>query len=83
MWTIAFWKDTAERAIKTFAQVFSVFITAGVTGLLDVEWLVALSIAGGATLFSVLTSVASAPASTPGTASIVNVIRYDPVQTTE
>ncbi len=53
-----FWKDTAERAIKTFAQSFVASLAVG-TGLLDVDWLNALSIAGLATVISVFTSIGS------------------------
>lgn len=60
MFTTAFWKATAERAVKTFAQGLLAAIGTGVTGLLDVAWGSALSFAGLAALLSVLTSLASA-----------------------
>lgn len=53
-----FWKDTAERAVKTFAQSF-VASLAVATGLLDVDWVNALSIAGLATVISLFTSIGS------------------------
>lgn len=53
-----FWKDTAERAVKTFAQSLVASLAVG-TGLLDVDWVNALSISGLATVISVLTSVGS------------------------
>jgi hypothetical protein len=59
MFTVPFWKATAERAVKTFAQSFGAFIVLGTTGLLDLDWATAASISGAATLLSVLTSVAS------------------------
>lgn len=58
MFTKTFLKDTAERAVKTFAQSLVASLAVG-TGLLDVDWLNALSIAGLATIISVLTSVGS------------------------
>ncbi|MFK4781307.1 holin [Lactococcus petauri] len=58
MFTKSFLKDTAERAIKTFAQSFVASLAVG-TGLLDVDWLNALSIAGLATVISVFTSIGS------------------------
>jgi hypothetical protein len=33
MWTVAFWKATAERAIKTFAQVLVALVGTNLTGL--------------------------------------------------
>ncbi|AAB18723.1 Holin [Lactococcus cremoris] len=66
-----FFKDMAERAIKTFAQAMIGALGAGATGLIGVDWLQALSIAGFATVVSILTSLASG---IPGdnTASLVN-----------
>jgi hypothetical protein len=68
-----FWKDTAERAVKTFAQALAAVFGAEGLGLLNAPWGTALSTAGMAAVLSVLTSVASASAGTPGTASLVSV----------
>ncbi len=59
MFSKAFALATAERAVKTFAQTLVALLSVGATGLLDVDWPVALSAAGLATLLSVLTSIAS------------------------
>lgn len=59
MFTKTFWKDTVERAVKTFAQSLAAVMTAGATGVLDVDWVNALSVSLLATLVSVLTSVGS------------------------
>lgn len=68
--TASFWKRTAERAVKTFAQV--------AVGLLTVElvidsstWVNALVTVGVATLGSVLTSIASARVGDPEDPSLV------------
>jgi len=53
-----FWKCTAERAIKAFAQSLVALLSASSLGLLDVNWVATLSTAAMATLLSVLTSVA-------------------------
>jgi len=53
-----FWIDTFDRAISTFAQAGVAVLTAGATGLLDVDWQQALSVSGLAATVSVLTSVA-------------------------
>ncbi|WP_052280792.1 holin [Nocardia vulneris] len=58
MRTAKFWTDTAERAGKTFAQALLASMTVGVA-ITDIDWASALSIAGTATLASVLISMAS------------------------
>lgn len=58
MFTVKFWKDSAERAIRTLAQSFVATITVG-TSLIDIDWQQSLGIAGTAALLSVLTSVAA------------------------
>ena len=65
-----FWEDTAERAIKTFAQALLGVFVAGVT-IMSVDWVDALAIGSTATLVSVLTSIASAGARNPESASLV------------
>ena len=57
--TREFWEGTAERAIKTFAQSLLGVLMGGASGLLDVDWVAALSVAGLATVGSVLTSLAT------------------------
>lgn len=64
MWTRKFWLDATERAVKTFAQALLVLLGAGMVNVLAVGWETDLGLAGGAALLSVLTSVASAQAST-------------------
>ena len=71
MWTRAFWKDSAERSIKTFAQTAVSFLVIGTTGVLEVNWEQIVSVSGIAALASVLTSIASDRVGTKGTASLV------------
>lgn len=59
MFTKTFLKDTTERAVKTFAQSMVAVMTAGATGVLDVDWVNAFSVSLLATLVSVLTSIGS------------------------
>lgn len=59
MFTTKFWLASLERAVKTFAQTLLSFIVIGTTGLIGFDWAAALSVAGAATLASILTSVAS------------------------
>lgn len=53
-----FWIDTLDRAVATTAQAGVGVLTAGVTGLLDIDWAQGASVAGLAGLVSILTSVA-------------------------
>jgi hypothetical protein len=59
MFTSAFWALTVERAIKSFAQSLTALLSAKGLGLVDANWLPALSAAGMVAVLSVLTSVAS------------------------
>ena len=56
----AFWKGLAERGIKTFAQTLAAYFVIGTTGLLDLDWVTALSVSGAAALASALTSIGNA-----------------------
>lgn len=49
-----------ERGVKTFAQALVAVIGVGAVGLLDVDWLGALSSATLATVISLLTSIGNA-----------------------
>ncbi|MFE0172026.1 holin [Streptomyces sp. NPDC059002] len=66
MWTAAFWKATAERAIRTFAQSLAAVLVAGATSLLDVPWVPALATAGMAAVLAVLTAVGASEAGAAG-----------------
>ncbi|PLW03994.1 holin [Corynebacterium ulcerans] len=68
-----FWKDLAERAIKTFAQALLAVLAVGVP-IWDLDWASAMGIAATATLISALSSVASIRVGVQGTASVVGAI---------
>lgn len=69
MFTLKFWRDTAERAVKTAAQSLGGALAGyAATGF---SWTGALISAGVATALSVLTSIASADLGDKGTASAV------------
>ena len=53
-----FWIDTLDRGIASTAQGLIASGVLETTGLLDIEWLGVLSVAGATGLLSVLTSVA-------------------------
>ena len=57
MFTLTFWSYAGERAIKTFAQTALAYLGTGAVGLFAVDFAALLSLAGGASLLSVLTSV--------------------------
>lgn len=59
MFNPAFLKAVAERAIKTFAQVLAALLVADGTDILSTDWTAALSVAGMASIVSILTSVGS------------------------
>jgi hypothetical protein len=57
MWELSFWKKTAERAIRTAAQALLALWGTQVSGVLDVDWVQAASVAVLAALSSVLMSI--------------------------
>ncbi|WP_282795191.1 holin [Streptomyces sp. CC224B] len=57
--TAAFWKATAERVVRTFAQALLAVLGAGSFGILDAPWTAALSTAGLAAVLALLTAVAT------------------------
>lgn len=69
MFTAAFWKALAERAIKTFAQAVAALMVADAADLLSVDWKAVLATAGLTTLASILTTIGSG-AVTGGNASL-------------
>lgn len=74
-----FWKDTVERAIKTFAQgVLGAFGADVALSVVEVDWAQAAGIGATAAIVSVLTSIVSAGVSNNGTASVVPEVVADP-----
>ena len=59
MYTITFWKDAAERAIRTAAQALLALWATDVSGVLAVDWTQAASVAALAALTSILMSIAA------------------------
>lgn len=54
-----FWKQAAERAVKTGCQTLVVLLGAGAIDVMHVGWIQDLSLAAGAAALSLVTSVAS------------------------
>lgn len=59
MFSLEFWSYSGERAIKTFAQAALAYVGTGTIGVLTIDWAGLFSIAAGAALLSILTSVAT------------------------
>lgn len=71
MWTLTFWKQTVERAVKTAAQAALAFFVVGQTDLYSVDWQIVAGGAAVAAIASILTSLASAPFGQPDSPSLV------------
>lgn len=73
MWTVKFWKAAAERAVKSTAQALLLLWAAdGGFNVLDVNYVQAFGLAGGAAVLSLLTSVVSSMAGDPSSPSLVS-----------
>ena len=74
MWTLSFWKDAVERAVRTVAGAEAAALTAAGAGLIDANWAGSLSMAGMAGLLSLLLSVAGEAVAPTGTASFTTAV---------
>lgn len=75
IWTTAFWKGAAERALKTFFQVFVALIGTSAVIVQEVDWMYIVSGSILATILSVATSIGNAGF----TAGEETVVSPDPV----
>lgn len=75
LWTTAFWKDAAERSVKSFAQAVILAIGGGTLNVLTVDWQTLAGAGLGGAVLSLLTSVASAGIANKGTASLSNAVQ--------
>ena len=73
MFTTVFWRDAAERALKTAAQSALATFGVGAVDIMSTNWVGALSVGGGAAIVSVLMSLASEPRG--GTLSPASAVR--------
>ena len=62
IWTAQFWKATTERAIATAAQSAIAALGTDLIGVLDMDAVAVLSLAGGGAVLSVLKSIAATAA---------------------
>ena len=71
MWSLSFWKQTAERAVRTAAQVALSFWVVGETGILDVDWQQFWSVTAVAAMASVAMSLVGSGLNDPDNPSMV------------
>lgn len=65
--TLAFWKATVERAVRTFAQSALALFAGDGIGLVDVDWGEVASVGGLAAVAAVLTAIVTSGGTTgPG-----------------
>lgn len=76
--TLGYWRDVAERAIRTGAQALVALAGLDGLGLRDVGLLALIEIFGLAAAASVITSLAAAPFGVPGTASMLGEVDDEP-----
>ena len=62
IWTAQFWKATTERAIATAAQSAIAALGTDLIGVLDIDAVAVLSLAGGGAVLSILKSIAATAA---------------------
>jgi hypothetical protein len=71
MWTKNFWKQAAERAIKSAAQGVIGLWTLDGFNIVHADWALAGGVAAGAAVLSVLTSIVTASVGEPNDPSAV------------
>jgi hypothetical protein len=71
VYTITFWKDAAERAIRTAAQALLALWATDVSGVLAVDWVQAGSVSALAALMSLLMSIAATGTGSQDSASTI------------
>jgi len=74
IWSLNFWKDAAERSLKSAAQGAILALGGGAVNVLTLDWATLAGAAAGASLLSLLTSVASAGIANRGTASLSKAV---------
>lgn len=72
MFTSLFWKLSAERAVKTFAQTLAGVLVVSGVGLFQADWRSAVSTAAMAAVVSILTSLGSVKVGPEDSPSVVS-----------
>jgi hypothetical protein len=79
MFTLNFWKDAAERALKTAAQAILLALGGSeVANLFTLNWTIVGQAALSGAVLSLLSSIISAPFAVKGTASLVDATLPEP-----
>jgi hypothetical protein len=81
MWSSAFWKDAAERAIRTAAQAILAMWGTQVTGIMQVDLVQTASVAAFAAVASLLMSIVAGGVGDHESASVIGP-RVDVVAST-
>lgn len=76
LWTKAFWKDTAERVIRTFAAALAPMLIGG--QLVGFDWVTALSLAGATALATLLLAVGTPAKTAPTPEPTQEIPDYEP-----
>ena len=71
MFKIKFWKDSGERAVRTAAQALLALWAVDISGVLELDVVQAVSVAGFAALTSLLTSIVASGTGDKGTPTFV------------
>lgn len=75
LFTLNFWRDAGERALKSFAQAVILTLGGGATNVLTLDWSTIIGGGLGGGLLSLLTSIASAGIANRGTASLTDAVQ--------
>lgn len=85
MWTIQFWKDLLERALKSAAQALVLVLGGATLDVWHLDWKMLVSVILSAFGLSALTSITSnvLPTGNPGTASMTKAVELSDHNGTE
>ncbi|MCH5645176.1 holin [Gordonia sp. ABSL49_1] len=75
MFSVSFWKDAGERAVKSAAQAAMLAVGGDTINVWSLDWVTVAGVGLGGGVLSLLTSLASERIGTKGTASAVSVER--------
>lgn len=78
LYSLAFWRDATERALKTAAQSAVIALGGDAFNVWAVDWSGVSGVSLGGAVLSVLTSVASAGIANRGTASLTKAVEPAP-----
>lgn len=74
LFSVAFWKDATERAIKTGAQAVVLALGGGAIDAFALDWRILAGAGLGGGLLSLLTSIGSGAIVDNGTASVTKAV---------